>query len=78
MKILFVYRHFWPDSPPYASMLRTISRHLVEQGHTVEVWTEMPTYQDAVGNIDPARSEVVDGVEAVSYTHLTLPTIYSV
>jgi glycosyltransferase involved in cell wall biosynthesis len=62
MRILVVYRHFWPDSPPYASMLRTIAAHLAGEGHDVTVLTEQPSYKTADrGSTSPAR-EVLDGV----------------
>jgi len=63
MRILAVYRHFWPDSPPYASMLRTITAHLVREGHSVGVLTEQPGYKTADRKeLSPAR-ETLDGVD---------------
>ena len=63
MKILILYRHFWPDSPPYASMLRTISAQLASDGHEVTIWTQQPSYkQSDLDHRVPAR-EVVDGVQ---------------
>ena len=47
MRILIIYRHFWPDSPPYASMLRETSAHLVRGGHEVTILTEQPSYKTA-------------------------------
>lgn len=44
MKILLVHRYYWPDSPPYASMLRTIAEHLANEGHEVDVFTAQPSY----------------------------------
>ncbi|MEM7745721.1 MAG: glycosyltransferase family 4 protein [Pseudomonadota bacterium] len=62
MRILIVYRHFWPDTPPYASMLRTIAAHLATQGHDVEVWTEMPSYKLGAAGDDVPRTERLEGV----------------
>ena len=45
MNILFFYQHFWPDSPPYANMLRAIGGHLQQQGHAVTVLTGEPSYK---------------------------------
>ena len=44
MKILFTHRYFWPDSPAYAAMLRTIAEHGAAQGHEVEVFASQPSY----------------------------------
>ncbi len=44
MKILFTHRYFWPDSPAYATMLRTIAEHVAAQGHEVEVFASQPSY----------------------------------
>ena len=34
-RVLLVHRYFWPDTPPYAAMLREIGRALVDAGHSV-------------------------------------------
>ncbi len=62
MRILILYRHFWPDSPPYASMLRSIARRLVADGHEVTIWTQEPSYKasDFVHRVP--RREVLDGI----------------
>ncbi len=39
-----MHRYFWPDTPPYASMLRTIAEHLASEGHEVHVFTAQPSY----------------------------------
>lgn len=44
MKVLLAHRYFWPDSPPYASMLRSIAESLSEDGHDVDVFTAQPSY----------------------------------
>lgn len=63
MKITIVYRYFWPDTPPYAVMLREMSRWLAESGHSVEIITAQPSYKpDARIPRQPWR-ETIDGVE---------------
>lgn len=46
MKVLLTHRYFWPDSPPYALMLRSIGEGLVEAGHEVHVFASRPSYRD--------------------------------
>ena len=60
MKLLFTHRYFWPDSPPYAAMLRTIARHFAGEGHDVHVFASQPSY-GKVGRA-PAR-DAVDGIQ---------------
>lgn len=47
VKILLTHRYFWPDTPPYASILHSIGASLAEAGHEVEVFSTMPSYRDA-------------------------------
>lgn len=44
MRLLLVHRYFWPDTPPYASMLRTIAEGAAQAGHEVTVLTAQPSY----------------------------------
>lgn len=62
MRILVIYRHFWPDSPPYASMLRSIATELVSAGHEVTIWCEQPCYKMADGGLSLPKREVLDGI----------------
>ncbi|WP_095012251.1 glycosyltransferase family 4 protein [Tsuneonella mangrovi] len=62
MKILILYRHFWPDSPPYAAMLRSIGRRLVAEGHEVTVWCEKPCYKLGDFALDAPARETLDGI----------------
>lgn len=76
MKILILYRHFWPDSPPYASMLRSIGRRLVADGHEVTVWCERPCYKSGDLEIDVPSRETVDGIRVdrmsrLPFSHLS-------
>lgn len=62
MRILAVYRHFWPDSPPYASMLRSITARLAADGHDVSVLTEQPSYKAVDRVVSQRGLEKLDGV----------------
>lgn len=59
MKILLTHRYFWPDTPPYAVMLRTIGTGLVAAGHEVHVFASQPSYRD---DHTAPKEEVVDGM----------------
>ena len=63
MNILIIYRHFWPDSPPYASMLRSIAKQLVSDGHSVTLLCEQPCYKVTDGQNDKASFESIDGIQ---------------
>lgn len=70
MKILILYRHFWPDSPPYASMLRSIGRALVEAGHEVTIWAEEPCYKVSDRSRAVPRREILDGIIVERFARL--------
>jgi glycosyltransferase involved in cell wall biosynthesis len=61
MRILAIYRHYWPDTTPYARILRTILEHLADSGHEPVVFTAQPSYNDVRGPHQPWR-ETVGGV----------------
>jgi glycosyltransferase involved in cell wall biosynthesis len=44
MKILFTHRYFWPDTPPYAAMLRVVAEHAAAARHEVHVYASQPSY----------------------------------
>ena len=62
MTVLFTHRYFWPDSPPYAAMLREITRDAVDAGHDVQVFCGRPSYRTADTKAAPLN-EVVDGIK---------------
>lgn len=64
-RILLIHRWFWPDTPPYASMLRSIGRQLVKDGYEVTVATAQPSYHGR--DSGPKRPEVeeLDGMTVV-------------
>ncbi|MDD4977071.1 MAG: glycosyltransferase family 4 protein [Gallionella sp.] len=45
LRILAIHRYFWPDTPPYASMLRAIACRWASEGHQVEVFSTQPSYK---------------------------------
>lgn len=45
LRILAIHRYFWPDTPPYASMLRAIASRWASDGHHVEVFSTQPSYK---------------------------------
>lgn len=71
MKVLAIHRFYWPDTPPYASMLRTIVRQWVDDGHDVDVLSSQPSYKAGVKSQKQPRKEVVDGA---NIARLDLPS----
>ncbi len=64
MKILLSHRYFWPDTPPYAYMLRSIARRLADDGHQVTVFSTMPSYRDG-SDLSAPETEQVDGIAII-------------
>jgi glycosyltransferase involved in cell wall biosynthesis len=62
MRIVLIHRYFWPDSPPYAHILRDIAVALGERGHRVTVLTCQPSY-DETAAAAPAREQIAASVE---------------
>lgn len=60
MKILFTHRYYWPDSPPYASMLRNLAAAVAEKGHDVHIFASMPSYRGV--SKDKVRTREADGL----------------
>jgi colanic acid biosynthesis glycosyl transferase WcaI len=58
MKILAIYRHYPPDSAPYARILREILEHFAGQGHDVSVFTAQPSYNDVLQSAQPWRERL--------------------
>lgn len=57
MRLLLIHRYFWPDTPPYASMLRSIGEHLAGRGHRVRVLAAQPSYTSSGGRPRRPRRE---------------------
>ncbi len=62
MRVLLIHRWFWPDAPPYASMLRSIGRQLVADGHEVAVLTAQPSYNRETQKKKCPPREQLDGM----------------
>lgn len=62
MKILLTHRYFWPDSPPYAIMIRTIGQFLSDAGNDVHVFSSKPSYR---GSMDAPKLEQIDKLNIV-------------
>lgn len=60
-RVLAIHRFFWPDTPPYAVMLRAIAAHWAAQGHEVEVLASQPSYKPETALETAPRTEQVDG-----------------
>jgi len=63
LKILLIHRWFWPDAPPYASMLRSIAVQLAAEGHDVTVLTAQPSYTATTAARRMPRYQELDGVQ---------------
>ena len=61
MKVLFTHRYFWPDSPPYAAMLRMLTAGISNSGHDVHVFTSYPSYRDNLAQV-VSKEQILDGV----------------
>ena len=61
MKVLAVHRYYWPDTAPYASILREIVRRWVKDGHDVDVLSSQPSYKPNVVFETRDSQEVIDG-----------------
>lgn len=62
MKILAIYRHYWPDATPYAHLLKAILETQHAAGHEVAVFTAQPSYND-VAHPRQLSEEVIAGVQ---------------
>jgi colanic acid biosynthesis glycosyl transferase WcaI len=61
VKILAIYRHYWPDATPYAHLLKGILEAQHTQGNEVAVFTAQPSYNDVAKSRQPT-AEVIAGV----------------
>ncbi|MFN8083600.1 MAG: glycosyltransferase family 4 protein [Dermatophilaceae bacterium] len=66
MRLVLIHQYFWPDPPPYASMLRAIAADLGRRGHDVRVLAGRAGASTTTGAPTAAsrapRRVVVDGV----------------
>lgn len=63
MKVLIIHRYYWPDSPPYGLMLRSLAERLVSEGHEVDVFTAQPSYGGTHLHDKQPRHETVKEVQ---------------
>ena len=52
MKLLFTHRYYYPDTAPYALMLRSIAKHFAQNGHDVHVFASRLSYRDVENTPD--------------------------
>lgn len=63
LRVLAIHRYYWPDTPPYASILRRIVSTWVSDGHSVEVLTSQPSYKAALDNQKLPARDTLDGAK---------------
>jgi len=61
LKILAVHRYYWPDTAPYATILRKIVGRWRNSGHNIEVLSSQPSYKIGVSNQKFRKVDHVDG-----------------
>lgn len=61
-RILAIHRYYWPDTPPYASILRSIAERWARDGHKVEVLTTQPSYKSQLKLSRRPSSETINNV----------------
>ena len=61
VRAMLIHRYFWPDTPPYAVMLRAIASHWADAGHKVEVLTSQPSYKPETAPAAAPSAEQLDG-----------------
>lgn len=55
MRVVLIHRYFWPDSAPYANILRLLAARLGDDGHDVQVLTCQPSYRSPGPQRAPGR-----------------------
>jgi colanic acid biosynthesis glycosyl transferase WcaI len=65
LRILTIHRFFWPDTPPYASILRTIADSWIADGHSVRVFSAQPSYKIELDNRKRLNHEQLGGLEVL-------------
>ena len=61
MRILLIHRYFWPDTPPYAIILKKIAGRLAKDGHEVDVLSTQPSYKPKTHRPSQPARESLDG-----------------
>ncbi len=70
LRILAIHRYYWPDTPPYASILRSIAARWASESHCVEVLSTQPSYKPSAGI---PRQPSVEQLDNVRVNRLSLP-----
>jgi glycosyltransferase involved in cell wall biosynthesis len=66
-RVLAVHRYFWPDTTPYAFLLRAITAHWAAAGHEVHVLTSQPSYKP---ELEIPKQPTVSNVDGVTVRRL--------
>ena len=69
MRVLAIHRYYWPDSPPYASLLRAITATWTDHGHQVDVLTSQPSYKPELAN---ARRPAVEHLDRTTVRRIAM------
>ncbi len=64
MKVLAIYRHYWPDTAPYSRVLHEVLEHLSADGHATTVFTSQPSYNDIQKSKQP-KLELLNEVSVI-------------
>tara|TARA_R100000365_G_scaffold3534_1_gene11994 strand:- start:5774 stop:6991 length:1218 start_codon:yes stop_codon:yes gene_type:complete len=87
MKILLTHRYFWPDTAPYAVMLRTIGDALADARCEVHIFSSIASYratdiqspqQQQLGPLNVRRTWVFSGEKSSPVKRLANAVIYCV
>lgn len=68
MRIISIYRHYWPDVTPYARILRVLLEAFDDEGHDVSVFTAQPNYNE----VHSSKQSVKERLEGVEVNRITL------
>jgi len=63
MNMLLVHRYFWPDTPPYAAMLRHLGEAWSSSGHKISVFSAQPSYKSKVETSSRPTREILGNLE---------------
>ncbi len=63
LRILAIHRYFWPDTPPYATILRSIAERWSADGHTVTVLSSQPSYKVELDNTRRPSREMLNEID---------------
>ena len=61
MKVLLIHRYFWPDTAPYAIILKKIAGRLADDGYEVDVLSTQPSYKPKARIPSQPAREILEG-----------------